>query len=155
MLRWIRPRWLREIARFMLPFVASIVIVEALFVIGGIVTESVPPFSAWSAEQQLRLLGYTLSIGWIAVGVLLLGWNWIRRRKRHHANAWYRKGVELAEQQRYAEALAAYERAIKIAPKFSNAWLSKGESLSQLGRHEEALAAEDHLTTLYPRFVVA
>lgn len=50
-----------------------------------------------------------------------------------------------------AEALAAFERAIVLAPKSALAWVNKADAPAQLGRHDEALAAYDRAVELNPR----
>jgi tetratricopeptide (TPR) repeat protein len=50
---------------------------------------------------------------------------------------------ELGTHGRYAEALAAWERAIELDPKNAMAWINKGYTLNELGRPAEALAACD------------
>ena len=60
---------------------------------------------------------------------------------RGDAEDWRRKGKVLVELNRYEEALAAYDQALKIEPKYAYAWNNRGQILANLGRHEEALDA--------------
>ncbi|MCH8028586.1 MAG: tetratricopeptide repeat protein [Candidatus Dadabacteria bacterium] len=62
------------------------------------------------------------------------------------ADEWLKKGVELAKQGKYEEALEAFERAIESEPSNAEAWYRKGIVLGVAGRYEEALVA--HVRTL-------
>ena len=46
------------------------------------------------------------------------------------------------------EALATYERAIKIDPKYPEVWLNRGVALAAMGRYEEAIDCYNRLTSL-------
>jgi tetratricopeptide (TPR) repeat protein len=61
------------------------------------------------------------------------------------------RGEGLHVQGRFAEALAAYERALELDPKFAFAWTGKGTMLYFLGRDEEALAAFERALALAPK----
>jgi len=60
-------------------------------------------------------------------------------------------GVMLFQQGRYAEALAAYERAIALDPKYSAPWCCKGNVFSEQQRYAEALAAYEKAIELDPK----
>jgi tetratricopeptide (TPR) repeat protein len=66
------------------------------------------------------------------------------------ADAWFHRGLELARQDRYREALAAFEQAIRLNPNHVGAWLGKGTVLALLGRYQEALAAFEQAIRLDP-----
>ena len=66
--------------------------------------------------------------------------------------AWNGKGISLGEERRYAEALAAFEKAIEHYFNYAEAWGNKGLALKNLGRHAEALAAFDKAIELQPNF---
>lgn len=68
---------------------------------------------------------------------------------------WANRGNELYRLERFEEALAAFERAIKIKPDFYPAWYGKGNVLSSLERYEQAIAAYDRATQLKPDFYLA
>ena len=55
-----------------------------------------------------------------------------------HIDAWYNKGLALGELEKYAEAIACYDEAIKLYPEYLLALYGKGNSLRKLGRDEEA-----------------
>ena len=57
-------------------------------------------------------------------------------------------GNVLHELQRYAEALAAYDRATSLDPTYATAWRNKGYPLRALGRVAEAEAAEQRANVL-------
>ena len=51
---------------------------------------------------------------------------------------WYNKAIVLDELERYEEAVACYDEAIKLKPEYLVALYSKGDSLRKWGRDEEA-----------------
>lgn len=53
--------------------------------------------------------------------------------------AWSRAGDALARLGRSAEALAAYDEALRLEPEDPEVWGRKGISLARLGRREEAV----------------
>jgi tetratricopeptide (TPR) repeat protein len=53
---------------------------------------------------------------------------------------------------KYAEALAAFEHALQLAPQFVPAWDGKAWALGILGRREEALAAVNRALELDPDY---
>ena len=68
---------------------------------------------------------------------------------------WLDEGNALFNMRCYADALTAFERAIKRAPSFADAYEGKGSTLIQLGRYAEALAAYGRAIDLDPRFAQA
>jgi len=67
------------------------------------------------------------------------------------AEALYNHGVALYAQGAYAEALAAQDQALALAPGHPNVLLQRGLSLRRLGRLDEALAAYDAALRGLPR----
>jgi tetratricopeptide (TPR) repeat protein len=51
---------------------------------------------------------------------------------------WLEEGVTLSDFERYEEALAAYEQAIRLNPNYVHAYNGKGNALSDLKRYKEA-----------------
>src|SRR5439155_11971417 len=72
------------------------------------------------------------------------------------ANVHYSIGNLLADRQRDQDALASFDRAIAVFPKYANAWINRGNVLDRLGREDEALAsyrrAEDVNPGLWPAY---
>jgi tetratricopeptide (TPR) repeat protein len=60
------------------------------------------------------------------------------------------RGVMLQMVNRYAEALACYDRAVALKPDYAIAHFNRGYSLNKLNRPEEALAGYDHAIALKP-----
>ena len=56
------------------------------------------------------------------------------------AAQWSNKGMSLNNLGRHQDALACYDRAIEINPRYAEAWYNKGVELGNLGRYPEALA---------------
>ena len=69
-------------------------------------------------------------------------------RKSHRDH--YNKGVRLARQKRYEEALQEFEEALKIHPNYPNALCNKGAALESLDRYDEAITAYAAALKLHP-----
>ena len=65
------------------------------------------------------------------------------------------EGGRFLQLKQYSEALAAYEKAIRLYPNFAEAYSSKGVALSGLKRYEEALAACEQAIRLDPENAIA
>lgn len=65
---------------------------------------------------------------------------------------WMEEGNTHKEAKRFAEALAAYEHALELDPKYSFAWYEKGDALRSLQQYEEALAAYERALELDPKY---
>lgn len=61
-----------------------------------------------------------------------------------------KRGSSLGDSGRYEEALASFDKAIKLNPDNVECWLNKGWVLGTLGRHEEAIACYDKAIELDP-----
>ena len=55
------------------------------------------------------------------------------------AKEWFDKGVGLFENNKFEEAIQAYDEALKINPGLAEAWTNKGNALIVLGKFEDAL----------------
>ncbi|MBI2172185.1 MAG: tetratricopeptide repeat protein [Chloroflexi bacterium] len=66
--------------------------------------------------------------------------------------AWDVYGATLHQAGRYAEALTAYQQAIKVRPDYPDAHYDRGVVLVQLGRHQEALETFQRAIQLRPHF---
>ena len=53
-------------------------------------------------------------------------------------------------QQRYGEAIQAYDEAIRLDSNSTDAWYNKGNALKSLGRYDEAIQAYDRAIRLDP-----
>jgi len=67
---------------------------------------------------------------------------------KNYTATWYIKGIALRELGRYEEALKAFDKAIKLQPKYPEAWHNKAVILGKLGLHEEASKAHDKAINL-------
>jgi serine/threonine protein kinase len=70
-----------------------------------------------------------------------------RKRKEEYLN----EGLGLYSLKRYGEALAAYEQALRLDPRFADAYFGKGNALYFLGHYEESLMAFEQAIRLVPR----
>ncbi len=59
------------------------------------------------------------------------------------AKEWNLKGISLKALDRYQDAIACYDRAIELQPRFSKVWFNKGNALRDFGKPEEALVCYD------------
>jgi tetratricopeptide (TPR) repeat protein len=69
--------------------------------------------------------------------------------------AWVQAGMAYDQAGRFAEALAAFDRALALNPNHVFAWDQRGLELSELGRYQEALAAHDRALALDPNYANA
>lgn len=66
------------------------------------------------------------------------------------AETWKNKGVALEKAGKYAEAVKAYDQAIKLNPKYVEAWNNKGVSLFNLGKYEVSIRVYEQAIKLDP-----
>ena len=100
----------------------------------------VPPQMAGQGYDLFRQQSNILILG-------LVGCLWLFRRKEVGL---YNRGEKLRKSQRYEEAIAAYNQAIKIKPDYSEAWYAKASLLYQLQRYEEAVVAYEKIIQIQP-----
>ena len=55
--------------------------------------------------------------------------------------AWVNKGAVLCDLDRSEEAIACYNKALEINPRYAKLWYNKGVALIALGRPKEAISA--------------
>ena len=72
-----------------------------------------------------------------------------------HARAWHHKGNVLFGMHRFKEALACYEKALELKPRYINVRINKCAVLNNLNRFEEALADIDKVLDKNPDIVPA
>ncbi len=125
-----RPKWLRN----------TFLVLLWLILVGAFVYLAVMLFLRTGASPST--IAITLALFTYIVYVM---WRQLRTRR---AVAWNNKGLLLARQKRYQEAIIAYERASAIAPKSAAPWSNRGIALVRLERFDEALAAYDHAISL-------
>ena len=65
---------------------------------------------------------------------------------------WHQRGDELTNLGQHKEAIAAYEKALEIDPKFHLAWNNLGNALNDLGRNSEAIAAYETALEIDPKY---
>src|SRR4028119_1990355 len=68
---------------------------------------------------------------------------------------WFDKANSLLEKGNYAEALKAYEQAIRINPNSAGAWGGRGEALYELKQYSEAIASYQRAVNLDPKLTAA
>jgi tetratricopeptide (TPR) repeat protein len=71
------------------------------------------------------------------------------------AREWYERGFAFTNEERYSEAMMAYEQALAADRSQLNAWYYLGDALFRLGRSREALLAFGNATAIDPDFVDA
>ena len=67
----------------------------------------------------------------------------------------YNKGNTLYDLKRYKEAIASYDKAIKIIPEYSEAWNGQGNTLYELKLYNKALDAYDKAIQIQPDYLEA
>ena len=67
------------------------------------------------------------------------------------AEDWFNKGIVLYNQDKYDEAIKAFDEAIKLDPKYAYAWNGKGIALADQGKYDEAIEAYDEAIKLDPK----
>ena len=68
------------------------------------------------------------------------------------AEAEYNRGLQYKDGKRFADAVAAFRRAVDRKADFPEAWNELGYSLRQTGKYTEALQAYDQALRLRPNF---
>ncbi len=63
---------------------------------------------------------------------------------------WNNHGNALSQVQRYAEALAAYDRATALNPSYHQSWFNRGQLLTEMGAYGNALESYDKAISLQP-----
>ena len=71
------------------------------------------------------------------------------------AQDWYNQGFALTNEERYGEAILAYEKALSYNRSLLNAWYYEGDALFRLGRYGDAILAFSNATAVDPDFVDA
>lgn len=74
---------------------------------------------------------------------------------RSPAIAWLNQALALTRQNKLQAAVAAYDKALELAPKDPATWTKQGTLLASLGKHPDALAAYDQALKLSPNFSLA
>jgi Flp pilus assembly protein TadD len=69
------------------------------------------------------------------------------------AHVYNSRGVDLVSQDRFAEAIELYAKAIELNPSFAEAWNNRGVARNKSGRPLEALSDYDRALELDPAFV--
>lgn len=77
------------------------------------------------------------------------------RSNRTPALAWYNRGIALTRMEKYAEAIAAYDRALAINPKDALIWTKQGALHSKLGNQAEALTSHEQALKVSPNYSLA
>ena len=71
-------------------------------------------------------------------------------KKEPNAFAYYGKGKSLHELEKYSDAIACFDKAIRLDPNYAFAYTAKGESLQKLGKYREAIECFDKAIGLEP-----
>ncbi|HEX6484536.1 MAG TPA: tetratricopeptide repeat protein [Ktedonobacteraceae bacterium] len=79
----------------------------------------------------------------------------VSEENKNQARFWLEYSQQLSGTIRYAEALAAVERALALDETSKEAWYAKGTFLGMLGRYDEALEAFEHALELNEQYAAA
>jgi tetratricopeptide (TPR) repeat protein len=66
------------------------------------------------------------------------------------ADQYYGDGINYSSQGQYADAIAAYDKAVFIRPGNADAWNNRGIALENLGQYSEAISSYNKAVTLQP-----
>ena len=66
------------------------------------------------------------------------------------ANHFFKKAFNFSEEKKYAEAVACYDKVIKLTPNHYIAWYNKATDLARLNKYEEAIACYNVAIKLHP-----
>ncbi len=66
-------------------------------------------------------------------------------------DAWFNKGLAFSAQNKYDEAIEAFNEAIKLDPNYAEAWNGKGNALAGQGKYDDAIKAYDESIRLDPK----
>lgn len=108
-------------------------------------------------QRRRRLFMWLLSIGGIAMCALVLAWSagWLTMAAvapdKAEAETLTQQGWALWQQQRFAEAVKPFEKAVELDPKNANAWNGLGWARFNSGDAEEAIEAFEKCVKLEPK----
>jgi tetratricopeptide (TPR) repeat protein len=71
------------------------------------------------------------------------------------AKYWSDRGGDLVGQDKYDEAVQAYDKAIDINPQYAEAWAGKGAALYDQHKYDEAIQAFDKAIDIDPQYIIA
>ncbi|MDD1696459.1 MAG: tetratricopeptide repeat protein [Methanoregula sp.] len=71
------------------------------------------------------------------------------------ADQYYADGINFSSRGQYAEAVAAYDKAVFIRPGNADAWNNRGVALENLGQYSEAVSSYDRAVILQPGYAGA
>jgi tetratricopeptide (TPR) repeat protein len=76
---------------------------------------------------------------------------------KYFADTWYNKGLNLSKQNKYDEAILAFDNATKLNPNHTEAWFGKAEAFESVypPRFEEAIKYYDRVIQLDPDYYQA
>jgi tetratricopeptide (TPR) repeat protein len=67
-----------------------------------------------------------------------------------YCKAWNNRGNALSGKQRYAEALASYDRAVALKPHYHQAWYNRGLLLREMCSYGNAMASFEQAISIHP-----
>ena len=78
----------------------------------------------------------------------------ILAKEENDADSWFEKGTTFIKLGNYSEAIAAYERVIKISSSNATAWNQRGVALALMGRYNESIDSFKNATDIDPKYAV-
>ena len=74
----------------------------------------------------------------------------IQQSEVDEANHFFKKAFNFGKEKKYAEAVACYDKVIKLTPNHYIAWYNKATDLARLNKYEEAIACYNVAIKLHP-----
>lgn len=106
---------------------------------------------------QLGSVLFTQPATKLALIVGFLGFLWLMKHKGNQTqNAddlqWFNQGNQRLKNQRYDDAIAAYDKAIHLNPNLYQSWYNRGLCLAELHRFKEAITSYQQVIKIKPDF---
>ena len=92
---------------------------------------------------------------WNNKGIVLNALGRATEANASFATSWNTKGIALGSQGNYADAIKAFDEAIKLDPNYAAAWNNKGSALNSQGNYDEAIQAYNEAIRLDPNYALA
>ncbi len=112
------------------PWIRPILAVAGVLIVGMLGVRTVRQVAVWRNSETL--------------------WNYSLQLDRNNMVAWSNLGEALTGRKEYARAIACYQNAVEITPRFTDAWFNMGNAYFNLEQYLEAAKAYRKVTLIEP-----